>query len=330
MHMLKRPALMFVALSGGALIVAAASAASAPPPGYPTKPLRLVTGSAPGGGSDFVARILSERLRERLGHPALVDNRPGGGGTVGTDIVAKATPDGYTMLISTGSAVAVNPALRKVPYDVQKDLLPVSQISQVAFALAVNPGVPAKSVAEFIQFAKSRPGKLSYASSGIGAASHLSMELFKNLAGVDVVHVPYKGSGPAALDLISGQVQVAFNNLIPTLPHVRSGRLRALGVSGLKRTPVLPDVPTVAESGLPGYESLQWYGLILPARTPQTVVTFLYRELMAILQEPQVRTRLTEEGGEVVGGTPEQFSAYIRTETAKWSKVIKAANIRAD
>ena len=174
------------------------------------------------------------------------------------------------------------------------------------------------------------PGKLSYASSGIGAVSHLSMELFKNLAGVDIVHVPYRGSGPAALDLISGQVQVAFNNLIPTLPHVRSGRLRALGVSGVKRTPVLPEVPTVAESGLPGYESQQWYGLILPARTSKTVVSFLYRELMAILQEPQVRTRLTEEGGDVVGSTPQQFSAYIRAETAKWAKVIKAANIRAE
>ena len=317
-------------LCAAALLLPMASIACAQGAAYPVKPLRLVTASPPGGGSDFVARILSERFRERFGQPALVDNRGGSGGTIGTDIVAKATPDGYTVLISTGSAIAVNPALQRVPYDVQRDFQPVSQISQVAFALAVNPALPAKSVAELIQLAKSRPGKLSYASSGIGAVSHLSMELFKNMAGVDIVHVPYRGSSPAALDLISGQVQVAFNNLIPTLPHVRSGRLKALGVSASKRTPVLPEVPTVAESGLPGYESLQWYGLMLPARTPKPVLTLLYKELMSILQEPPVRTRLTEEGGEIVASNPEQFAAYIKAETAKWARVIKAANIRAE
>jgi tripartite-type tricarboxylate transporter receptor subunit TctC len=317
-------------LTFAVIVCLAAAPAGAQPGVYPVKPLRLVTGSAPGGGSDFVARILADRLRERLGQPALVDNRAGGAGSIGTDIVAKANPDGHTMLISTVSALAVNPSLQKLPYDVQRDLQPVSQISQVAFALAVNPSVPAKTVTELIQLAKSQPGKLSYASSGIGSAAHLSMELFKNMAGVDIVHVPYKGSSPAALDLIGGRVQAAFNNLIPTLPHIRSGKLRALGVSGLKRTSVLAEVPTVAESGLPGFDSQQSYGLVLPARTPKNLLAFLHGELMSILREPVVRTRLTEEGGEIVASTPAEFTAYIKTETAKWSKVVKAANIRAE
>jgi tripartite-type tricarboxylate transporter receptor subunit TctC len=324
------PRLFFWLLPCLSAAVPGAQIACAQSGGYPSKPLRLVTGSPPGGGSDYVARVLSDRFREHLGQPALVDNRPGGGGSIGTDIVAKATPDGYTMLISTGSALAVNPALQKLPYDVRRDLQPVSQISQVPFVLAVNPSLPAKSVADLIQLARARPGKLSYASSGIGAVSHLSMELFKNLTGVDIVHVPYRGSSPAAMDLISGQIQVAFNNLIPTLPHLKTGRLRALGVSGVKRSPVLADVPTVGESGVAGYESMQWYGLVLPARTPPNIVKFLYQELMSILQEPQVRARLTDEGGDIVGSTPEQFATYIRVETAKWAKVVKAANIRPE
>lgn len=312
------------------LLTAAAAVPSAGAADYPNKPIRIVTGSAPGGGSDFVARTLAEKLNERLGQPVLVDNRAGAGGAIGTDIVAKALPDGYTMLVSTGSAIAVNPALHKLPYETLRDLAPVTMISRVPLVLAVNPSLPVKSVAELIKLARSRPGEISYASSGIGAVSHLSMELFKNMAGVQLVHVPYRGSSPAAIDLIAGQVQAAFNNLIPTLPHLKSGRLRALAVSGPARSPVLSDIPTVVESGLPGYESMQWYGVMLPARTPKNISALLYRELMGILQQPLVRSRLTDEGGDVVGSTPEQFADYIVSETAKWAKVVKDAHIRAE
>ncbi len=298
--------------------------------GYPAKPLRLVTGSAPGGGSDFVARTLAEKLSERFGYTVIVDNRPGAGGVIGADVVAKANPDGYTLLINTGSAIAVNPALHALPYDVQRDFTPVMLVSRAPFVLAVNPAVPAKSVSEMIRLAKASPAKYSYASSGIGAMSHLAMALFGNLAGINVVHVPYRGSAPAAVDLIAGQVQLAMNNIVPTLPHVKSGRLRALGVSGPLRSPVLPEVPTVAESALPGYEAVQWYGVLLPAKVPKSIADFLHREITAVLKIPVVRTRLMEEGGDVVGGTPQQFAAYIALETAKWATVVKAANVRAE
>ncbi len=297
---------------------------------YPTKPLRFVTGSAPGGGSDFVARALGEKIGERLGQTVIVDNRPGAGGAIGADVVAKSNPDGYTLLINTGSAIAVNPALQKLPYDVKRDFTPVMLVSRAPFVLAVNPTLPAKTSAELIRLVKANPRKYSYASSGMGAMSHLAMELYKNMAGVEVVHVPYRGSAPAAVDLIAGQVQLAMNNIVPTLPHVKSGRLRALAVSGPLRSPVLPEVPTVAESGLPGYEAVQWYGVLLPAKVPRDIAALLHREITAVLQIPIVRTRLTEEGGDVVGGSPEQFAAYIALETDKWAKVVKAAGVKAE
>ena len=297
---------------------------------YPNKAIRVVTGSAPGGGSDTVARVLGEKLSERFGQPVLVDNRAGAGGTIGADIVAKAPPDGYTWLVATSSSMVVNPAMQKLPYNVERDLAPVMQISTVPFILAVNPAVPAKSVSELIALAKARPGQLSYATSGIGAMSHLAMELFKYMAGVNLIHVPYRGSAPAAYDLIAGQVQAAFNNLIPTLPHVKSGRLRALGVSSLTRSTVLPEVPTVAESGLPGFEALQWYGVLLPAGVPKPMVGFLHRELTTVLKIPAVRARLADEGGEVIGGTSEQYAKVISTELAKWTKLVKTAGIRAE
>jgi tripartite-type tricarboxylate transporter receptor subunit TctC len=299
-------------------------------PAFPNKPIRMVTGSAPGGGSDTVARTLSEKLNERFGQPVLVDNRAGAGGTIGADIVAKAQPDGYTWLVATSSSMVVNPAMQKLPYDVERDLAPVMQISTVPFILVVNPQVAAKSISELIALAKARPGKLSYATSGIGSMAHLAMEQFKYMAGVNLVHVPYRGSAPAAFDLIGGQVQVAFNNLIPTLPHVKSGRLRALGVSSLARASALPDVPTVAESGLPGFEAMQWYGVLLPGGVPKTMPGFIYRELTAVMQMPAVRARLMEEGGEVIGNTPEQFGRIISAELAKWTKLVKAAKIRAE
>jgi tripartite-type tricarboxylate transporter receptor subunit TctC len=313
-----------------AVVTVIAAVTEAAESAYPNKAVRLVTGSAPGGGSDTVARTLSEKLNERFGQPFLVDNRAGAGGTIGADIVAKAPPDGYTWLVATSSSMVVNPAMQKLPYDVERDFAPVTLISTVPFVLAVNPSVQAKTVVELIQLAKSRSGKLSYATSGIGAMSHLAMELFKYMAGVNLVHVPYRGSAPAAFDLIGGQVQAAFNNLIPTLPHVKSGRLRALGVSGSTRTSVLPDVPTVAEAGLPGYEALQWYGVLLPAGAPKNMVALLHREITTILQVPSVRSRLMDEGGDIVGSTPEQYGRAIRNELAKWSKLVKAAGIKAE
>lgn len=323
---------MRVRVSSVAVVFAVGGAAghAATVPNYPLKPVRLVTGSAPGGGSDFVARMLAEKLSERFGQPVIVDNRAGAGGVIGADVVAKANPDGYTLLINTGSAIAVNPALQTLPYDVKRDFAPVMQVSRAPFVLAVHPALPAKSVTELIQLAKANPKKFSYASSGIGAMSHLAMELFKTMTGVNVVHVPYRGSSPAAVDLIAGQVQLAMNNIVPTLPHVKSGRLRALGVSGPLRSHVLPEVPTVAQAGVPGYEAMQWYGVLLPAKTPKPIAALLYKEIGAVLQIPLLRTRLTEEGGDVVGSTPEQFAAYIEQETAKWAKVVKAAGVRAE
>jgi tripartite-type tricarboxylate transporter receptor subunit TctC len=297
---------------------------------FPGKAIRIVTGSSPGGGSDTVARTLSEKLNERFGQPVLVDNRAGAGGAIGADIVAKAPPDGYTWLVAQSSSLVVGPALQKLQYEPERDFAPVMQISTVPFILVVNPQVPARSVNELIQLAKAKPGQLRYATSGIGSMAHFAMEQFKHMAGVDLVHVPYRGSPQAAFDLIGGQVQAAFNNFIPTLPHVKSGRLRALAISSAKRAALMPDLPTVAESGVRGYEAMQWYAVVLPAGVPKSLVAFIHGELAAILQIPAVRTRLLDEGGEVIGNTPEQFAHIISTELAKWSKLAKAANIRAD
>ncbi len=314
----------------GVALLLAAFPARAALPAYPTKPLRLVTGSAPGGGSDFVARTLAEKLGERLSQTVLVDNRPGAGGAIGADVVAKANPDGYTLLVNTGSGIAVNPALQALPYEVKRDFAPVLLVSRAPFVLAVHPSLAAKNVTELLALLKAQPKKYSYASSGMGAMSHLAMELFKSVAGVNVVHVPYRGSAPAAVDLIAGQVQLAMNNIVPTLPHVRSGRLRALAVSGPLRSPVLPEVPTVAASGLPGYEALQWYGVLLPAKVPPAIAALLHREISAVLQIPIVRTRLTEEGGDIVGGTPREFADFIVRETVKWAQVVKTAGVKVE
>lgn len=313
----------------GSLLVAVSEARAAG--GYPLKPIRIVCPFPPGGGLDFVSRTIGEKLAERLGQPVVVDNRPGASGSIGAGIVAKAAPDGYTVLFASSSTMAVNPALQRLPYKtIIRDFAPVSLVSRVSYVLVVHPSVPAKSVAELIRLAKSQPGRINYASSGTGSASHLAMELFKNMAGVDLTHIPYKGSAPAVIELIGGQVQAGFNNLIPALPHVKSGRLRALGVSGPARSAAMPEVPTIAESGLPGYEALQWYGVLLPARAPRVIIDRLHQEIGAILQLPEVRERLTHEGGDVIGGTPEQFAGHIEREIAKWTKVVNAADIRAN
>ena len=321
-------AILYGALAGSASVALSEARAEAR---YPSKPIRIVCPFPPGGGLDFVSRTLGEKLAERLGQPVVVDNRPGASGAIGAGIVAKAAADGYTVLLASSSTLAVNPALQRASYQtVINDFAPVTLVSRVSYVLVVHPSVPAKSVAELIRLAKSQPGRINYASSGTGSASHLAMELFKNMAGVDLTHIPYKGSSPAVIDLIGGQVQAGFNNLIPALPHVKSGRLRALGVSGPARSAAMPEVPTIAQSGLPGYEALQWYGVLLPSRAPRVIINRLHQEITAILQQPDVRERLTHEGGDVIGSTPEQFASHIEREIEKWARVVNAADIRAN
>jgi tripartite-type tricarboxylate transporter receptor subunit TctC len=298
---------------------------------YPNRPVRLVCPFPPGGGADFVTRTLGEKLTERTGQAFVTDNRSGASGTIGTVIVAKSAPDGYTVLVASSSALAVNPALQGQTHkDILRDFAPVSLVSRVPYLLVVHPSVAAKSVADLVRLAKAQPARLNYASSGTGSASHLAMELFANMAGIALTHIPYKGSNPAVIDLVGGQVQAGFNNVVPSLPHVKSGRLRALGVSGPTRSAVLPEVPTIAESGLPGYDALQWYGVMLPVRTPPAIVTRLHAEISAILRLPDVRERLSQEGGEASGSSPAQLATQIETEIAKWSKIVKAANIKAE
>lgn len=298
---------------------------------YPSKPIRIVCPFPPGGGLDFVARTVGGKLSERSGNPVIIDNRPGASGAIGADIVAKAAPDGYTVLLASSSTLATNPALHGQSYQaIARDFSPVSLLSRISYVLVVHPSVSSKSIAELIRYLKSQPGRINYASSGTGSASHLAMELFKSMAGVDLVHVPYKGSSLAVISLVGGQVQAGFNNLVPALPHVRSGRLRALGVSGSVRSAVMPDVPTITDSGLPGYEAVQWYGVLLPVGTPRAIVTQLHQELSAILKLPDVRERLESEGGDIIGSTPQEFARNIENEIEKWTKVVKAANIHAD
>ena len=299
--------------------------------GYPSKPIRIVCPFPPGGGLDFVARTLGDKLTEWSGHPVVVDNRPGASGSIGANIVARAAPDGYTVMLASSSTLAANPALQRRSYkSIIKDFAPVSLVSSVSYVLVVHPAVAAKSVAELIRLAKQQPGRINYASSGTGSASHLAMELFMNMAGVNLVHIPYKGSSPAVIDLIGGQVQAGFNNLIPALPHIRSGKLRALGVSGTARWAGMPDVPAIADSGLPGYEALQWYGMLMPAGVPRVIINRLQQEIAGILQLSDVRERVAREGGAIIGSTPEQFAGHIEREIAKWTKVVTAANIRVE
>jgi tripartite-type tricarboxylate transporter receptor subunit TctC len=315
-------------------IAGSVSAAPAPVRGaddYPNRPIRIVCPFPPGGGADTVARLLGDKLAARSGRPVIIDNRAGASGAIGAGIVAKAAPDGYTALLGSSSILAASPALQGQSYRaIAGDFSPVSLISKISYVLVIHPAVAAKSVAEFVRNAGAQPGRINYASSGIGTASHLAMELFKNMAQIDLVHVPFKGSSPAVIGLIGGQVQAGFNNLVPALPHVKSGRLRALGVSGPTRWSGLPDVPTIAASGLPGYEAVQWYGVLLPVGAPRAIVHRLHQEIGTILQLADVREHLTSEGGDVVGGTPQEFAAYMEQEIEKWTKVVKAANIRAE
>lgn len=309
----------------------AVSAGSALANDYPTKPIRLVVPFAAAGTTDFLARAIAQKLGSNLGTSVVVDNRPGAGGNIGSDIVAKSEPDGYTLLLGTVGTHAINASLyKKMPYDTVKDFAPVTLVASVPNMVVVHPSVPAKSIKELIALAKAKPGSLSFGSSGSGSSIHLSGELFKSMAGVDMLHVPYKGSGPAVSDLIGGQINMMFDNMPSSLPHVKAGRLRAIAVTSAKRSPAMPDLPTVAESGVPGYESVAWFGVLAPAGTPPALVKKLNAEIVKVLKSPDVAQRLASQGAEPVYNTPEEFSALIKTEMVKWAKVIKASGAQVD
>ena len=295
---------------------------------YPNKPLRLIVPFAPGGSTDIFARLIAERVALPLGQPVVVENRAGAAGNIGAEAVARAASDGYTLLMATTGVMAINNALYKnMTYDAAKDLAPVVYVASITNVLIVPPDLPARSVAELIAMAKKEPGKLTFASSGAGASTHMSAELFKSMTGTDIVHVPYKGSGPALPDLMSGRVSMMFENAPGAVPHIKAGKVRALAQTGLKRSPAMPDVPTVAESGVPGYESLSWSGIAVPAATPRPVIERLNKDLNAVLATPEMRQKLGEQGAEAIGGPPEAFAKHIRAEREKWSRVIRTANI---
>ena len=295
---------------------------------YPTKPVRFVVPFAPGGTTDVLARLLGEKLSASLGQQFVIDNQAGAGGNIGTAQVAKAEPDGYTILMGTVGTHAINQSIYpRLPFDPIKDFAPVTLVATVPNVLVVNPEVPVHSVAELIELAKAKPGELNFASSGNGSSIHLSGELFKSMTGVDMVHVPYKGSGPAVVDLLGGQVEMMFDNLPSSAPHIKAGKLRPLGVTSKERSPTLPDVPTIAEAGVPGYEALSWFGVLVPAGTPDAVVTRLQQEIAKILADPAMRERFAELGAVPAGDTPAEFAAFIGSETAKWADVVQKAGI---
>ncbi|MEO7404443.1 MAG: tripartite tricarboxylate transporter substrate binding protein [Burkholderiales bacterium] len=295
---------------------------------YPVKPVRIVVPSASGGGTDILARVLAQKIGEAFGQQFIVDNRPGAGQMIGIDAVARAPADGYTILMAA-STLALNPLMfAKVPYDAERDFAPITLVATLSNVLTVHPSVPARNVQDLLTLARAQPGRLTYSSAGIGTSPHMSVELFKSMANIDMVHVPYKGTGPAMIDLVAGQVSLTMGNVITALPQIKAGRVRALAVTGPKRTSALPDVPTIAEAGLRGYESVQWYGMLAPALTPREIIARLNAEMVRALGTAEVRERLALDGADAVGGTPEAFAAHIRAEIEKWSRVAKAAGIR--
>ena len=298
---------------------------------YPTKPIRIVVPFPPGGATDLLARDVAPKLTEAWGQSVIVDNRPGAAGNIGSELVAKSAPDGYTLEMGTVGTHAINASLyAKMPYDHVKDFVPIILVAGVPNVLVVNPAVPANSVAELIAYAKANPGKVNFASSGAGTSIHLSGELFKVMAGVQMTHIPYKGSAPALQDLLGGQVQLMFDNLPPSLPHIKAGKLRALAVTSATRAPALPDVPTLAESGLPGFEASSWFGLVAPAGTPPSIVAKIDGEVAKWLATPEAKEKLSKQGANAFGGTPEDFAKHITAETAKWAKVVKDSGAKVD
>ncbi|MEP7207366.1 MAG: tripartite tricarboxylate transporter substrate binding protein [Casimicrobiaceae bacterium] len=307
------------------------SASTALAQGYPAKPIRLVAPSTPGDAPDVIARLVADKLGAVLHQPVVVENRPGAGGVVGSEAVAKSAPDGYTLIMGNAGSHGINAAVySKLPYDIQRDFVPVSQVAVAPNIVVINPGVPAKSIAEFIAYAKANPGKLSYASGGNGSSAHMSMELFKTMAGLDIQHVPYKGSSPALQDLVGGQVAIFIGNMPPTVPLVKGGKLRALAVTTRNRSALMPELPTIDQSGLPGFETVAWFGVLAPAGTPAEIVNRLSIEIGKIARSPEMREKLTAMGAEPVGGTPEEFKAVIDRDIAKWKSLSQKVGIKID
>jgi tripartite-type tricarboxylate transporter receptor subunit TctC len=297
---------------------------------YPVRPVRLVVPSSPGGGTDITARIIAPKLAEYLGQQVVVENRPGAGTMIGGEVVARAAPDGYTLLMGI-STLAINPAMyKKVPYDALKDFAPISQVVALPNILVTHPSLPVKSVKELIAFAKARPGQINFASAGVGTNPHLSMELFLSMAGLKMIHVPYKGSGQGVIDLLAGHVTVMTPSILTALGFVKNKRLRALGVTSAKRAGGAPEIPTLAEAGVPGYEAVQWFGVLAPAGTPRLIVTRLHKEVVRTLQSADVKQRLVNDGADPVGNSPEEFAAFIRSETTKWAKVVRDIGIQPE
>jgi tripartite-type tricarboxylate transporter receptor subunit TctC len=320
-------------LAMGALLAFSALAA-APMAGaqtYPAKTIRIVVPFPPGGATDILARAVAQKLTDAWGQAVVVDNRPGAGGNIGSELVAKAAPDGYTLEMGTVGTHAINASLyAKMPYDHVKDFAPVILVAGVPNVLVVNPSLPVSSVQELIAYAKANPGKLNFASSGNGTSIHLAGELFKVMAGVQMTHIPYKGSAPALQDLIGGQVQLMFDNLPPSLPHIKAGKLRALAVTSATRSSALPDTPTIAESGLPGFEASSWFGVLAPAGTPPAIIARLNAEIGAWLASAEAKEKMLALGANIGGGSPEDFARHIAAETAKWQKVVKASGAKVD
>ena len=318
-----------IAVAGSALLVAPVLTLAQSD--YPNKPVRLIIGFPPGGSTDIVGRIVAQKLGERLGQQLIVDNRGGAGGTIGADIAAKSAPDGYTLTVGTTSTHAVAAgAYSKLPYDPVKHFAPISLVAVTPYLLVVNPQVPASTLAEFVALAKSQPGKLNYASAGNGSTTHLAMEMLKDAAKVDLVHVPYKGNAPADIAILANEVQSVFGSMPALLQNVKGNRLRALAVGTARRSPALPEVPTVAELGYPGFEAALWLGILAPAGTPQPIIGRLHRELVAIVATPEFRTAMDRNGAEPISNSPEQFSAMIRAEVDRYARVVKAVGIKLD
>ncbi|MBI2297276.1 MAG: tripartite tricarboxylate transporter substrate binding protein [Betaproteobacteria bacterium] len=314
----------------GIAALAGAASGQAVAQGYPAGPVRVVVPFPPGGGVDSMGRILGQKLTEALGKQIIIENRPGANGMIGSEIVAKSAKDGYTLLVNGANFVTTPSLYSNVTYDPIKDFDPVSLVAHAPNVLVVHPSLPAKSVKELFTLAKARPGQVHYASSASGSTPHLAAELFKTMTRTDLLHVPYRGTGPAITALLSGEVSVMFMPAIAAVPHVKSGRLRALGVTTLERLPAMPDLPTVAETGLRGYQSSQWYGVLAPAGTPGPVLSLLNSHVAKIMQNPEMKRRMTDSGSLAVGSTREQFAFHLKEEFAKWAKVIKASGARVD
>jgi tripartite-type tricarboxylate transporter receptor subunit TctC len=297
---------------------------------FPTKPVKIIVAFPPGGGTDIVARLLAPRLSEVWGQPVIVENRAGASGTIGTEAAARAEPDGYTLLMATMGNMTANQHLYRMAEDPLRAFAPITKVVDVHFVFMANPALPANNVQELIVLAKQHPGEIAYSSSGPGGAPHLAMELFKRRAGIDLVHIPYKGSGPSINDLIGGRVMLTMDSLLQSLPHIKSGRLKALAVPGPKRSALLPDVPTIAESGLAGFALTNWFGLLAPAATPRDLLVKVHDDVVRILKEPELEKRISDLGADVVGNSAEEFGAAMRAESAQWAEIIKAAGIRVE